>query len=718
MEDFEHLSYISNLINNGNEEIARDEIIKLLNDTTKPYSPLLNHLIREVGLYPYLEQDSADWHDQFIYEMYKVDIGNNSKVTLHREQGDVLKRLLNGRNIILSAPTSFGKSFIIDALISIRKPNIIMIIVPTISLMDETRRRLTNKFNDEYKIITTPNESLNEKTIFIFPQERVFGYKNKLSCIDLLVVDEFYKVSKDFDNERSDILLKAIMEMNLIAKQKYYLCPNINSISDISKNFFSKDMDFIPKLDFKTVVTKIFDYSNLIKGSNEEKKQLKLNKLKEIVTSFESKAHNTHTLIYAGSYDSSVLIGNTIGSIIPIRDSQILRKFSCWLVENYSADLPLVEFICRGIGIHNGQQHRSLSQIQTYLFSDNTLDNEGLHYMISTSSLIQGVNTSAENIIFWQRRNGKGNLKSLDYKNLIGRSGRMFRYFIGKVYLLDKPIADRVTNLELEFSDNVQADINVKEYEDYLSENKREKIINLQTEFVTLLNVSDFDDVIKENDFKTSNWQELLTIAYDINNNKEKWKQLKLLNSENTADWKKPLLSLLFKSKEMKEKRIEFHSFAEYVINAYNNWKYPLNYQIEKAKKIGITINEYFCFEKYMTYNFSALVNDVNILIKYILPEEKIDISAFATKLSYAFLPQTVYYLEEYGLPRTISQKISQSGIINFEEDIPITEVIEKIKVIGVESIIKKLGVSDSFDSEILNYFYNGIQKKKIKMKA
>lgn len=83
-----------------------------------------------------------------------------------------------------------------------------------------------------------------------------------------------------------------------------------------------------------------------------KKKQLKLNKLQEIVTSFESKAHNTHTLIYAGSYDSSVLIGNTISSIIPIRDSQILRKFSCWLVENYSADLPLVEFICRGIGIH------------------------------------------------------------------------------------------------------------------------------------------------------------------------------------------------------------------------------------------------------------------------------------------------------------------------------------------------------------------------------
>lgn len=211
MESFEVLSNISDLINSGNEEQARHELIKLLSVTEKPYSTLLNHLIREVGLYPYLEPDTAEWNDQFIYEMFKTDIGNNTKVTLHREQGDILKRLLNGKNIILSAPTSFGKSFIIDALISLKKPKIIMIIVPTISLMDETRRRLTNKFNDEYKIITSPNESVEEKTILIFPQERVFGYKDQLTNIDLLIVDEFYKVSKDFDNERSDILLKAIM---------------------------------------------------------------------------------------------------------------------------------------------------------------------------------------------------------------------------------------------------------------------------------------------------------------------------------------------------------------------------------------------------------------------------------------------------------------------------------------------------------------------------
>lgn len=713
MESFEVLSNISDLINSGNEEQARHELIKLLSVTEKPYSTLLNHLIREVGLYPYLEPDTAEWNDQFIYEMFKTDIGNNTKVTLHREQGDILKRLLNGKNIILSAPTSFGKSFIIDALISLKKPKIIMIIVPTISLMDETRRRLTNKFNDEYKIITSPNESVEEKTILIFPQERVFGYKDQLTNIDLLIVDEFYKVSKDFDNERSDILLKAIMQINALAKQKYYLCPNINSITDISENFFSKDMEFIPKLDFKTVITEIIDYSNLIQGSSEEKKQLKIARLREIVNNFETTSPHTNTLIYAGSYEAITSIGNVLCSVVSKKGNKLLNMFSKWLAVNYSNDFPLVEYISRGIGVHNGQQHRSLSQLQTYLFSDDSLDKDGLHYMISTSSLIQGVNTSAENIIFWQRRNWQGNLKSLDYKNLIGRSGRMFRYFIGKVYLLDKPITDKSTDLELEFSDNVQGDINVDEYEDYLTPNKKEKIQNLQNEFAILLNVDNFETVINDNDFKSSNWQELLDIAYDIDSDKEKWKQLKLLNSENVSDWENPLLSLLFSSKNMKKKRINFYIFEKYIINSSNNWKYKLSYQIQKMKDIGITINDYFQFEKYMTYDFSALVNDVNILIKYLLPEEKIDISAFATKLSYAFLPPAVYYLEEYGLPRIISQNIVKNKLIDLEEDIPITEVITKFKSYGKDNIIKNLNMSESFDSVILNYFYGGIEKGK-----
>ena len=278
---FEQLKEISTLIDSKNEKKAREELIKILETEEKPYSKLLNHLLREVGLYPYLEYESSSWYDKVVCELFKTDVGSGDERILHREQGAVLKELLNGKDVVLSAPTSFGKSFIIDALISAKNPQIVVIIVPTIALMDEARRRLTNKFSTDYKIITTPEEDIVGKVILIFPQERLFSYLQKLDHIDLFIVDEFYKVSKAFDSERSDILLNAIMRGSKIAKQRYFLCPNIDKIKD---SLFLKDAVFISKLDFNTVVTNVINLSKGIIGKDEEKNKKKIPILKKIVS--------------------------------------------------------------------------------------------------------------------------------------------------------------------------------------------------------------------------------------------------------------------------------------------------------------------------------------------------------------------------------------------------------------------------------------------------
>lgn len=102
----------------------------------------MNHLIKETGLYPYLDLETANWEDRFVYEVFKVDTGECETLTLHREQSVLLQKLINGESIAVSAPTSFGKSFVVDAYISINKPSNVVIIVPTIALTDETRRRL------------------------------------------------------------------------------------------------------------------------------------------------------------------------------------------------------------------------------------------------------------------------------------------------------------------------------------------------------------------------------------------------------------------------------------------------------------------------------------------------------------------------------------------------------------------------------------------------
>jgi len=77
------------------------------------------------------------------------------------------------------------------------------------------------------------------------------------------------------------------------------------------------------------------------------------------------------------------------------------------------------------------------------------LFNEGIiQRLICTSTLIEGVNTAAENVIVYDRRRNKNVLDFFTYKNIQGRAGRMGRYFIGKVYMLETPPSDEETVVE------------------------------------------------------------------------------------------------------------------------------------------------------------------------------------------------------------------------------------------------------------------------------
>jgi hypothetical protein len=311
MDIFNTCHEISEFLLKKNEVQARDTLIKLLDyheECEIPYTPLVNHLIREIGLYPYLQIETASWSDRFVYEAFKVDVGQGEEKTLHREQSYLLKKIVDGENIAVSAPTSFGKSFIIDAFIALNKPKNVVIIVPTIALTDETRRRLYKKFSDKYKIITTTEVDLAEKNIFIFPQERALNYIDKIESIDLLIVDEFYKagVSKDgkpFDKDRFPSLIRAIMKLGDKAKQKYFLAPNIKQIKS---NPFTKDMTFMEVLDFNTVYLEKHKLYEEINKDEIKKGNALLGILNE---------SNTKTLIYAGTYAdidrvSTLLIAN------------------------------------------------------------------------------------------------------------------------------------------------------------------------------------------------------------------------------------------------------------------------------------------------------------------------------------------------------------------------------------------------------------------------
>src|SRR5690348_11570524 len=69
---------------------------------------IVEGLARARGLYPYIVNDDLGVQDALALEAHRPM--GMSDVVLHRKQAEVYQKLLNGQSVVLSAPTSFGKS--------------------------------------------------------------------------------------------------------------------------------------------------------------------------------------------------------------------------------------------------------------------------------------------------------------------------------------------------------------------------------------------------------------------------------------------------------------------------------------------------------------------------------------------------------------------------------------------------------------------------------
>lgn len=699
MNVFEVCKNVNELLFLNKENEARNELIKLLDFHEREkiqYSELVNHLIRETGLYPYLDIETASWQDRFVYEAFKIDTGESEQLTLHREQSSLLKKLVNGESIAVSAPTSFGKSFVIDAYISINKPSNVVIIVPTIALTDETRRRLYKKFANEYKIITTTEVELGAKNIFIFPQERAINYVEKIKELDILIIDEFYKASSKFDSERSPTLIKAILKLGKIAKQKYFLAPNISNIGD---NPFTEGMEFFP-LDFNTVYLEKHEYFNEIK--NDE--MLKSKYLLDILERREAK-----TLVYAGTFTNIDSLSTLLLTSIQEKQDALLKDFSNWLGVNYDFNWSLTKLVKRGVGIHNGRLHRSLSQIQIRLFEKD----QPLSTIISTSSIIEGVNTSAENVVIWANRSGKGRarLNDFTYRNIMGRGGRMFKHFIGKIYILDKPPTEEKTQLDIPFPEQILGDLDEKSFEKSLTKEQVAKIILYKQEMAEILGEETFKKLLAENVFQSSDSDLIKKIALDMKNNPTDWNGLGYLNSGDRSQWDRMLYKIIRLQPGGWES--EYKPFVEFVKVLRNNWFKSIPDLLKELEQYEIGVDDFFKLERKVTFKLASLLNDINILQKEILKDKNYDVSRFISWTSHAFLPSVVYQLEEFGMPRMISKKIHQHKLINFHDtELKIHSVLEDFNRIGMQTVLAISSLSE-FDKYIIEYFYDGITVNK-----
>lgn len=408
---------------------ARDILVRVLEDADKfkGYEPVIQTLLRNVGLFPYLDFKKAGAADQLAAEVHRPE-AMPENIVFTAKQAEVYRELMAGRSVVLSAPTSFGKSLIIDAVIASHKHRNIVVVVPTLALVDETRRRLL-KFRDHYKVITHLSQEPAERNIFVHTQERVVE-NSHIKDVDFFVIDEFYKLQIDESSEgdeRAVLLNHAFYKLAKRAKQFYMLGPSIHELPD---GFGPNYRCLFIRTDFSTVASD----SHLVPEGGDD-----IARLKKLIPQLEGP-----TLVFSGSVNGARKLGKaTAESRGAFKPKAPLNQTIAWLSKHYSPKWGLVDALSHGVGIHHGKLPRSIAQLLVRLFNGGFLD-----YLVCTSTLIEGVNTAARNVVVVDNKINKKKYDYFTFNNIRGRSGRMWQHYVGHVYLFNSP-PDR----ELEFVD-------------------------------------------------------------------------------------------------------------------------------------------------------------------------------------------------------------------------------------------------------------------------
>ncbi|KRA05773.1 hypothetical protein ASD74_04750 [Rhizobium sp. Root564] len=374
-------------------------------------------LARSTGLWNYIDRDYADTSDALLAE--SVTISELGNITLHREQIGVLNDILAGKNVILSAPTSFGKSLLIDALLATGRYRRVAIILPTIALLDEFRRRLRRRFEDTFSIIMHPGEvvSKDHAAIFLGTQERLIS-RADLGALDLTVVDEFYKLDPERQDDRSVTLNAAVYRLLSKSKQFFFLGPNIDNvrISNDSKWKF----EFI-RTRFSTVAVDTFDLTRI------ENKQDRL--FEEI-----AEDRNWPALVFVSAPDKANRIAKDASKEIAVSDDS--SDFADWLNDNVGSNWSLVKTVRFGFGVHHGRIPRAIASQMVRMFNEGSLP-----VLFCTSTLIEGVNTAAKTVLIYDKKINRTSFDFFTFSNIRGRAGRLGQHHVGQVFLFNAPPA-------------------------------------------------------------------------------------------------------------------------------------------------------------------------------------------------------------------------------------------------------------------------------------
>lgn len=424
-------------------------------EVKKIYVSVLNNIRNYRGIKEnnYYSTDIREFISQYIEkELYKIE-PNDDENYFVRDQKNIYDSLQKEKFYSYSGPTSMGKTFVIRKFIINQiknnyKKNYV-VVVPTKALISEITSDFITELNSllkekNYKVINTyseTNENDKYNYVMIYTQERLLSHLiNSSIKVNYVFIDEahklFYKDTRTMyfykildilrnqdnvpniyfsapliknPNEFLDLLPEigtkssSVFEFTPVNQQKFmidYNSKNIRIYNDLSSNFIELEYDKIEKFDINYILNQL--------GENR----------KNLVYCESKKEAINYALEYSKNRK-------------PIEENEYLNKVKKYIKDEIHEDYWLIDMLSKGVAYHIGYIPNSIRKHIENLYKEKTIN-----MIFCTSTLLEGVNLPADNLFINVKDKAKIISNEIDFKNLIGRVGRIKYNLIGNVFII------------------------------------------------------------------------------------------------------------------------------------------------------------------------------------------------------------------------------------------------------------------------------------------
>lgn len=418
------------------------------------YKFISNSVLTKLGNFPSLnlimESDDSNRYntvevllDKNIKEIFQKVPGNNNIFT--DAQYKLFEAIKDSNHFSFSGPTSFGKSFILDAFINYiiterHGVDNIIILVPTRALINQVSKRLKSEVNSKkYKVMTHPiipsmYKKEENKYVFIFTPERMISYLSDKSnsLISYMFIDEAQKIIAKKDS-RAPLYYQAISMAERKSIKLFFSSPNIPN-SDIFLTLFDKStneqmvikeapvaqnrffIDFVSRTE--TMFTE-FENDYIFEGFGN------YHNLNELLQALGSGKKN---IIYCNSIDDTINFALDFSKCVQYKKDTRIDDVIKLIQQYLHKDYYLIDCLKKGVAFHFGKLPQRIRECIEELFEEKVID-----YIFCTSTLLEGVNLPAQNIFILNNTIGTRKFTDIDFWNLAGRAGRLSKELSGNI---------------------------------------------------------------------------------------------------------------------------------------------------------------------------------------------------------------------------------------------------------------------------------------------